>query len=354
MLNGNKLEGYLYIVLGGDEYDSVVNMLKGSYILKLSSISSAMIILISFVAGILIFNVITRRLRFLSGVMERFKQSDFQTELQLPAEYDGRPGDEIAQLGRTFREMSERINQQVSELKATDSSRRELIANVSHDLRTPLSSLQGYLETLSLKNESLSENEKKEYINIALKQSERLGRLIKELFELAMLENQSTQVKHESFSLTELAQDVAQKFKLEAKKKNIEFTTSLPDDLIFVSADIALIERVLENLLENAIKYTPAGGKVSLIINHIKDQITIQIIDNGIGIPQKDIPHIFERFYRVEKSRSDETEGTGLGLAIARRILQLHNSIINVSSKINQGTNFSFTLPKEEMTTAGS
>lgn len=347
IFHNNTLEGYLYIVLGGDEFDSVVNMIKGSYILQMTAISFTLVILITFIAGILIFNIMTRRIRFLNNIMNHFKQSDFQQSLVLPAQYDGRPGDEISDLGRTFREMSERINQQVSELRATDKSRRELIANVSHDLRTPLSSLQGYLETLALKSETLSDQEKHEYIKIALKQSERLGRLIKELFELAMLENKTTVVQHESFSLTELAQDVSQKFLLEAKNKNINFDTHLPDDLTFVSADIALIERVLENLLENAIKYTPNGGKVSLRISNNENNIRLEVIDNGIGIPQEDIPRIFERFYRVEKSRSNSTEGTGLGLAIANRILQLHNSIINVSSKINQGTNFSFNLPHE-------
>lgn len=339
------LEGYLYIVLGGDEFDSVVNMIKGSYILKMSSIGISIIILITLISGILIFNIITRRLRFLTSSMESFKQSDFQKNLVLPEQFDGRAGDEITQLGRTFREMSERIIQQVSQLKATDASRRELVANVSHDLRTPLSSLQGYLETLALKSDELSEVEKQNYINIAVKQSERLGRLVKELFELAMLENKSTPVQHEAFSLTELAQDIAQKFNLEAVKKNISFETEFPDDLAFVSADIALIERVFENLIENAIKYTPVGGNVKLKIASDSNFMSIQISDNGMGIPEEDIPHIFERFYRVEKSRSNTEEGTGLGLAIAKRILQLHNSIINVKSEIDKGTEFSFKLP---------
>ena len=160
VMHNSILEGYLYIVLGGDEYDSVVNMIQGSYILQLSGISIALVILVTLIAGIVIFNIITRRLRFLTNTMEAFKQSDFQNNLILPESFDGRAGDEITHLGRTFREMSERITQQVNQLKATDASRRELVANVSHDLRTPLSSLQGYLETLALKSDTLSEDEK--------------------------------------------------------------------------------------------------------------------------------------------------------------------------------------------------
>ena len=345
IFHNETLEGYLYVVLGGEKYDSVVNMIKGSYILQTSIIAAVSALLITLVAGIVIFNLITRRLRFLARVMEKFKKSDFQHEVALPARFDGRPVDEIDQLGTTFREMSERIIQLVKQLKATDASRRELVANVSHDLRTPLSTLQGYLETLALKNDSLSETEKRQYIDISYRQSERLGRLISELFDLAMLENQSTPVHHEPFSLAELAQDVSQKFQLEAKNKNIQFSTHLESDTPFVSADIALIERVLENLIENAIKYTPAGGQVRLVIKNENNQITTEISDNGPGISEQDLPHIFERFYRVDKSRQPEQEGTGLGLAISKRILQLHDSFINVCSEVNKGTQFSFSLP---------
>jgi len=344
--HNNVHEGYLYIVLGGEEYDSVVNMLKGSYILQLSAKTMVAGFAITLLVGFFIFNLITRRLRYLANVMEKFKKSDFQHNIDLPERFDGRPVDEVDQIGTTFREMSERIIQQVNQLKATDTSRRELVANVSHDLRTPLSSLQGYLETLTLKSAELNEDEKHQYLEIAFKQSERLGRLISELFELAMLENQTAPVHYEPFSLAELAQDVSQKFMLTAKEKNIKLTTHLPSDSPFVSADIALIERVLENLIENAIKYTPNGGEVTLSISQHAEQLMTQIKDTGLGIPDGDLPHIFERFYRVDKSRQTEQEGTGLGLAISKRILQLHNSVINVNSEFEKGTEFSFSLPE--------
>jgi len=159
-----------------------------------------------------------------------------------------------------------------------------------------------------------------------------------------MLENQTNPVHHEPFSLPELAQDVCQKFQLEAKQKNITFTTQFESNSAFVSADIALIERVLENLIENAIKYTPSGGHVCLTMKNEKDKLTTEVTDNGPGIAEADLPHIFERFYRVDKSRQPEQEGTGLGLAIAKRILQLHDSIIHVNSELNKGTQFSFSL----------
>jgi len=339
-------EGYLYIVLGGEEYDSVVNMIKNSYILQLSGATTVIALIVTLITGIIIFNVITRRLRFVALIMDRFKKSDFQQEPDLPKRFDGRAVDEIDQIGTTFREMSERIIQQMNELKATDASRRELVANVSHDLRTPLSSLQGYLETLTLKTGELTEAEKQNYLSIALKQSERLGRLVSELFELAMLENRKAPIHHEPFSLAELAQDISQKFSLEAKQKNITLTTDLPTAGSFVSADIALIERVLENLIENAIKYTSENGSVHIAIEHKDQLLQTRIEDTGQGIPAEDIPHIFNRFYRVDKSRQPKQEGTGLGLAIAKRILQLHDSAIQVSSELNKGTLFSFNLPE--------
>jgi len=161
ILHNNNIEGYLYVVLGGEKYDSVVNLIKGSYVLQFTVIAIISAVLITLIAGIVIFNLVTRRLRFLAQEMEKFKLSDFQHEVILPVVYDGRLVDEIGQIGTTFREMSERISQQVKQLSATDASRRELVANVSHDLRTPLSSLQGYLETLALKFDELSDTEKK-------------------------------------------------------------------------------------------------------------------------------------------------------------------------------------------------
>jgi two-component system OmpR family sensor kinase len=343
----DQLQGYLYIVLGGQTYDSVVDILESSYMLRLWTGAVGISLLIASLAGLLIFRHITRRLRQLADGMEEFKQHDFKDSVSLPARFDGRPGDEIDQLGATFREMSERIIKQVKQLEHNDKSRRELVANVSHDLRTPLASLQGYLETLLLKADSLSEAEKQDYIKIALQHSDRLRKLISELFELATLENQGAELHFEPFSMSELIQDVTHKFQLEAKEKNLRLETSIPHEPAFVSADIGLIQRVLENLIENAIKYTPAGGHIDISLLSGGNSIATSISDDGQGIPAEDLPHIFDRFYRVDKHRN--TDGTGLGLAIVNRIIQLHNSKIDVQSKPNTGTTFSFQLPSAQL-----
>ncbi len=345
----DQLQGYLYVVLGGQAYDSAVDIIESSYALRLWTIAIGISLLIASLAGFVIFRVITRRLRQLADGMEQFKQNDFKQSISLPARFDGRPGDEIDQLGATFREMSERIIQQVRQLEHNDTSRRELVANVSHDLRTPLASLQGYLETLALKADTLNDDQKQEYIQIAWQHSERLRKLISELFELSTLENRDAQLHFEPFSMSELIQDVTQKFQLDAKNKHLQISTHIPEQPAFVSADIGLIQRLLENLIENAIKYTPDGGKITISLINGDNRVATSISDTGQGIPQKDIPHIFERFYRVDKHRN--ADGTGLGLAIAQRIIQLHDSSIDVASKPNTGTTFSFQLPSAHFQT---
>lgn len=347
--DNGRLQGYLYVVLGGQAYDSVVDMLQSSYMLRLWLGAIVVSLLIAGFAGFVLFRHITRRVQTLAHGMEQFKHSDFQQNIALPARFDGRPGDEIDQLGVTFREMAERIIQQVKQLQHSDTSRRELVANVSHDLRTPLASLQGYLETLALKGEQLNEEEKRRYINIAYQHSERLRKLISELFELSTLENQGASLHFEPFSMSELIQDVSQKFQLEADEKNLVISTHIPAQPAFVSADIGLIQRVLENLIENAIKYTPAGGQIGINLIHGNNDVAISISDTGQGIPESDLPHIFDRFYRVDKHRDED--GTGLGLAIAKRIMQLHNSSIDVASRPESGTTFSFHLPSAELST---
>ncbi len=256
-----------------------------------------------------------------------------------------RGGDEIDRLGVTVEEMSQRIADQIEQLRQADAARRDMVANISHDLRTPLASLQGYLETLLMKEDSFSAEEKRKYLDLAARQGDRLSRLVTELFELTMLDSTGTRLNFEPFSLPELVQDVTQKFQLQAERRNMTLELDMPANAPFVQADIGLIERVLENLIENAIKYTPEGGKISLSLVAGADGIEARVADTGPGIPEADRDRIFERFYRVEKSRADAPEGAGLGLAITRRILQLHDSRIEVESAPGRGAAFSFRLP---------
>lgn len=343
--SGN-LQGYLYIVLGGQHYDSVVELLESSHVLRLWAGAIGINLLIVSLAGFLVFRHITRRLRQLTRVIDQFKQENFRQAIPLPHHFRRLPGDEINQLAITFSEMSERIMQQVGQLEHIDNSRRELVANVSHDLRTPLTSLQGYLETLSLKKDQLKEEEKQDYIRIALQHCEHLRRLISELFELSTLEAGDTELHREPFSMSELTQDISQKYQLDARNRNLQLVADIPRQAAFVSADIGLIQRVLDNLIENAIKFTPAGGRIDIRLLQHRNSIETSVSDTGPGIPAENLSHIFERFYRADKQRN--IGGTGLGLAIARQIMELHHSTIQVNSAPDRGTTFSFHLPCAE------
>lgn len=344
---GGATHGYLYVVLAGQAHDSVAEMLQGSYILHLSIWVIAASLLLTLGAGLLLFRYLTRRLARLADAMDSFQRSGLagaDDAVAVQINNHAQAGDEIDRLGVTFSRMSQRITEQVAKLRQTDALRRELVANVSHDLRTPLAALQGYLETLLLKEGSLTPGQQHQYLEIASRHSERLGRLVAELFDLAKLDAQATPLQAEPFALGELVQDVAQKYQLAAEDKQIRLAVHCADDLPFVHADIGLIERVLANLIENALRYTPQNGTVTLAVTRGEKTVRVQVSDTGCGIPAQDLPYIFDRFYRVEKARQTHAGGAGLGLAIAKRILDLHGSAIRAESELGLGTSFMFEL----------
>lgn len=336
-----KTAGYLYVILGGQAYQSLQDSLRGSYIVKQSLIGLAALILLAIASAVLIFAALTSPLRKLAQQMIDFQHQEFKS-----TSIAHQDRDEITFLSATFLAMKQRIHEQLQKLQETDQLRRELISNVSHDLRTPLSSMQGYLEMLLRKNGS--EDERNTYIDIAFKHCQRMTQLVKELFELSKLDAGKTLPTYENFSLAELLQDVVQKYSLSASKKNITITTPQNSQLCMVNADICLIERVLENLIDNALRYTPDGGSIYFSLIDRDNSVELGIKDNGIGLAEEDLPHIFERYYSAQKPTQYHQHSTGLGLAIVKRILDLHESTINVESHLNRGTEFRFPLPKRE------
>jgi len=340
-----KLQGYLYVILGGEIYDNIVQKLKGSYILQLSTWMIFASLLFALIAGLVLFASLTGRLKRLANLMDVFRRGATLRQIDMPVKKGRHSADEIDRLGSTFKEMAERIDNQMEKLRKSDALRRELIANVSHDLRTPLATLQGYIETLLLKEDSLREEERRNYLETAIRHCERLSKLVSELFELAKLDSDEISVEREPFNLSELVQDVVQKFQLNAGEKSIHVSTNIDKNLPFVKADIGLIERVLENLIENAIRYTPRGGSISLVLTPQKEAISVRISDTGYGIPEENLPDIFNRFYQLDAGRKGEPGHSGLGLAITKRILELHDRTIEVTSALNTGTTFTFQLP---------
>ena len=331
-------EGFIYVILASEEYDSAAQMVLGSTILRLSSGLAAFAFLFIVIVALVSFRLLTRRLHRLSRSMDRFSRETASTGTVAAVPPAG--GDEIDVLAASFDRMAHVIRAQVDKLERTDALRRELVANVSHDLRTPLAALHGYLETLSLKDSEITPEERREYLAVALRNSERLRKLVADLFELAKLDAREVRPELESFSLPELVQDVVQDFQLQAQAKGIALSAEPGDRLPFVRADIRLIERVLQNLLDNAIRYTSDNGVVRVVLREEEGRVRVEIHDSGEGIPAEELPHIFERFHRV----SDEGAGGGLGLAIAKRILELHQTVIEATSQRDQGTTFTFRL----------
>jgi signal transduction histidine kinase len=274
----------------------------------------------------------------------RFQESDFSARPALPPPPAGR-GDEIDRLGLALRDMSARLASQVQRLKQTDVLRRELVANVSHDLKTPLATLQGYVDTLLLKEGVLDREERRNYLEIAARSCRRLSKLVSDLIELAKLDAQAVVPQIETFSAAELLQDIAQKFLLNARQRRVELAAVVPDRAPYVCADIGLIERVLENLLGNALAHTDSDGRVVLALEDHGDCVVLRVTDTGCGIAPEELSNVFERFYRVDGPRWERGGNAGLGLAISKGILELHGSDLQVESRVGEGTSFSCRLP---------
>lgn len=232
----------------------------------------------------------------------------------------------------------------VTERRQLEQMRNDFVANVSHELRTPMTSIKGFLETLL--DGALDDREAAEhFLNIMSTETDRLTRLIDDLFALSNIENRKILPKKEPLALGELIMKVASILGQSAGDKNINLDTVIAADVPAVSADGDMLTRVVINLVDNAIKYTPVGGKVTVETGSVGDRAYIRVKDTGIGIPEESIPRVFERFYRVDRARSRECGGTGLGLAIVKHVLEVHGGSIEVSSRIGQGSVFTAYLP---------
>jgi signal transduction histidine kinase len=330
---------YLYIILGSEQYASMARMVGDSYIIRTALIGLGLILLVTAGVGLVLFRRLTQRLRSMLGVVAAFEQGNFSKRME--------PGsnDEVGQLARCFNRMADTLGDTMDELRQADRMRRDLVANVSHDLRSPLASIQGYLETLLMKDDALDADERQRYLRTALKNAQRLSNLVRQLFELSKLDAQQVEPHREPFPMAELAQDIVMQYRPQAEAKDITLRADLPEQLASVYADIGLMERVLSNLIDNAVHYTPSGGHVDVSLTRHDGRVRAQVRDTGPGIPADDLPHIFERFYRVEKSRDQNRGGAGLGLAIAQKIVVLHGSTLTVESTMGEGTAFAFELP---------
>ncbi|MGB3726442.1 MAG: HAMP domain-containing sensor histidine kinase [Glaciecola sp.] len=346
--NQNDLQGYLYVIIGGAQYDSVVSSLE-----KNKSIQQFIMVIVAgtlflLLALLLLFRVFTLPLKRLSDDMDSFRKSGFNLVESgvtlLPWKNDSR--NEVERLGYSFNEMLQHIDSQLEQLKSTDAQRRSLLADLSHDLRTPLANLQGYVETLAIKGNALAPNERQQFIDISLKNLLNLKRLIDQIFELAYLESGHIKLKNENFLVTELLHDIAAKFTIKAKQQGVSLVVNTTQNLAYISADIEKVERVLTNLIENAIRHTPGGGKVTIDCFAGGEQVKVSVIDNGIGIAHEELQYIFDARYQASNTERDANAHVGLGLAISQKLVGLLDSSLKVESCLGNGTTFSFELPQ--------
>jgi two-component system OmpR family sensor kinase len=340
--NRTALAGYLYVVVGGQKYDSVASMLRNSYVVRLGLGTMIGGLVIVIIVGLASFNFLTRRLRRLALEVDAYKRSDDQASSS-NAEANSR-SDEIDEIAQTFARMSRRIDNQLHQLKLADQSRRDFVASISHDLRTPLSALQGYIETIMMKKKTLSREQSNTYLAAAFKNGEKLRNLVDNLFEFSTLDTGDWPVRRHVFSLTDLVQDVCQKFELRAREAGIRFTVNLVNGAALIQGDLRLIERLLDNLIDNALKFTSPGGSVNVSLASAQKQVIVEIRDTGIGIGEAQLTRIFEPFYSARSETEDRNGGAGLGLAIASRIAELHRTKIEVQSTPGAGTLFRFAL----------
>lgn len=339
--------GYVYVILQGESRESLAARVNAGSAANAMLWSMTLVALLGLMAGLAAFRLITRPLRTLTEAVRGLETHGMSW---LP---QARPllkqaacsGGEIALLGQSFERLAQRTQEQWQALRNQDQQRRELFANLSHDLRTPLTSLHGYLETLRMKSEVLEPQEQRRYLDIALEQSRKVGRLAQEMFELARLEYGVVKPEMEQFFLADLLQDVFQKFELAAEAKHQRLVADIAPGLPPITADLAMMERVLMNLIDNAVRVAPEGGEITVELQpHAQGGIEVTVRDTGPGISAALQEHLFERPAFTGYAAAQGARSGGFGLMIVYRILQLHESTIRLMSQPGAGAVFRFVL----------
>ncbi|GEN26033.1 two-component sensor histidine kinase [Halomonas cupida] len=328
--------GYLLVSLEANAHLTMVGMWQTSSIMRSMLFAGAGALVLSAGAGLLLFALMTRRFSQLTHAVQRFAQGDYRK--RIPADID----DEIGQAGRAFNDMAATIEAQLEALRVNDSQRRELIANLSHDFRTPLTSVQGYAQQLR-QAPDLSDTRSQKMVESILSNVDRLARLANQLSQLSRFDVSDRPLAVEAFSLTELAYDIVGKFQPHADATGVALSVDSSIGLQQITADLELIDRAITNLVDNALSATGEGGAVTIELRAHDAGIEVSVIDTGVGLSSEEITLVVQRFYRTEGSRS-RGEGSGLGLSIVTEILARHRSRLELTSRPGKGTRARFVL----------
>lgn len=332
--------GYLYLILRGKELQMSVRAFRTNYVLRMMMVNLLFTFLFTGLTGLVLFAFLTRRFRRLSTAVQGFAAGDLDRRVELGG------SSEIDRLSAAFNQMADTIQANIEALKQTDRTRRELIAFISHDFRTPLTSMRGYLETVLMRDEALQPEERQRYLRTVLANTDLLSQLVSQLSELSKLDAQQAPPSLETFSIMELVRDVLEKFKPEAERLGFTLYTPPEQDMLFVRGDSGMIERALSNLVDNALQHTPRGGTISVRIVEDRHRVRVSVSDTGQGIPEAEVPLVTRRFYKVNSARTRGAGGSGLGLAIVQRIVDLHDGDLQIESAPGKGTTVSFSLPR--------
>ena len=275
--------------------------------------------------------------------LPNYQSMEFKTqmgELALSIVFAPFFSDELNPMGITM------VVRNITDSVKTDNVRKEFVANVSHELKTPLTSIRGYSETIM--NGDLTYQEIIKFSKVINQEANRMSRLVSDLLQLSRIDYNRVNWNKSTLNTVDILKKVCEKVRYEAEQKSHKLELICTDKVPSIYADKDSIEQIVINILTNSIKYTPDGGLIRVYAGPIDDRVYIKVIDNGIGIPQKDLKRIFERFYRVDKARSRKMGGTGLGLSIVKEMVDGNNGTININSKLNEGTEVTMTFPTKK------
>ncbi len=304
--------------------------------------AGVVIVVFAAIAFLVTMAYVSRRLRALSRGMAEFREGDLQRR------FGARAADELGQLERDFNSMADRLSDLIGRLRQSEEFHRQLVANISHDLRTPLASLRGYIEILDLPEHDLPAARQERALRAINANLSLLERLVDSMLDLSRLDAGQAGIRSEAFPLAELCYEVLARCEAIAAERGVRLDCRAAQPLPDVLADPLRIGRVLQNLVENGIKFNRQGGEVVISATAAAQAIEIAVSDSGCGIPPDDLPRIFERFFTGDPSRSGREHGVGLGLAIAQRIIEAHGEKLEVTSRVGEGAIFRFRLPRAD------
>ncbi len=292
-------------------------------------------------AAILIFGPVRRRLRSLEDAARQVGAGD----LTARAREDG--GDEVAALARAFNQMTHDLHARAEQLQAAARTRRLLLADVSHELMTPLTGMRGYLETLSLHAQSLDADTRERYLSIIRDETQRVEHIVGDLLDLARLEGGGDSFDAQDVPLEDVFGRVLARHERAAEEKGVALGADIAPGAEIVTGDPMRLEQALQNLAANALRHTPRGGSVRLAAAVDGDAVLVKVTDSGSGIPSEHLDHVFDRFYKVDPARGGQTRGSGLGLSIVKAIVERHNGTVTATSRPGEGATFTIKFPPE-------